>query len=612
MNWSEFSGRGRSVAIVLCALGALAISPAVRAEDSAAPADTAAPADDASGAVPSGHGIKEPVKSPFTVTIPTIQTDGSSIDEATLRSIIAGDLADHADELASLSATSIKIPEIQVAYEFPEIEGQPTTGSVTIHDIELSGISNGVAAKLAIGGSETMASTGATVKFGKSSADNFDIGGLLAFYGLVKTDAGGDRRAIYTNLVMDGGSIAAPDANCTIGPMSVASFKARPLTVSFMELLNLAQNMSKEEEPSPADMTKIIEFYADVLDAMEISPIKFGGFNCSGTTKEGKPVTATLGGMTIGVFARGRYPEVSARDLKIAQDDGSISLGEFRFKGVDLSGPIAALKAAEGTIDDTWAKDHYRDLIPTFDGVSFSDLKVDVPDDQNPGQRIKANIGDFDISLGDYINGIPTDISSFASHIVFDLPTSSDDETIQRMIDLGIHSADVSYDVGLKWDAASNEIRLKRLSLTGDKMGAVAVSSVIGNAGRGLFSSDLSEALGSLLGLTLKRVDVRVKDGGLGDVLLASAAKEAHKEVADFRKAIADMVQGTALVFLGGVANAGEISKALGDFLNGAGKQLSITATANAADGLTFDEMNAAQDDPASLAGKVTIDAFAR
>ena len=60
--------------------------------------------------------------------------------------------------------------------------------------------------------------------------------------------------------------------------------------------------------------------------------------------------------------------------------------------------------------------DNWRKLIPALGGFAFSGLKIDVPDPQAEGSRIQANVADFDLSLSDYLNGIPTKMYLVAVH----------------------------------------------------------------------------------------------------------------------------------------------------------------------------------------------------
>ena len=596
MRWNN-RGYGRRVSVALA--GFLILAVPAWSQDAA-----------------SGTTKDAPVKATkprIEVTIPTITAVGSSIDEGTLRSIFSGDFVGHAGELATLSAKSIAIPELRVSFDVPGGAGEAVNGEVIFHDIAIANVTDGIARSVSVGSSETKTSDGGAAKFGKMSADSFDIGGLLGFYGLVEAKPGTELRTIYQNLAVEGGSITSSEAICTIRSATVASFKARPLKVSFMDFIALAQKMdTTDEKPSPETIAKFVDFYVDLIGAIEISPIKFAGFDCAGMTKDAKPVTVSVGAIAVGEFAHGRYPDVTATDMKVvAAGDGDMSLGTFQFKGFDVSSILAVLKNAGTNLDDAWFEAHYRELIPAFEGFALSKLNVDVPDEKNPGVRIKAAVENFDLTLKDYINGIPTDISTLASHIVVALPVNSEDETVMKLEALGIKNLDIGYDIALKWEKAASEIRLNRFSVTGVDMAAIAVTSVIGQAGEALFSSNTMEALGTAMGLTLKRVKVDIDDAGLVDILLQSAAADSGKDIAEFRRSLSGMAQGTLLMFLGGAANANEVTTAVGDFLNGK-KSLSVTVTAKDPAGVTFDELSALQEDPTGIVEKVTIDATAR
>ena len=582
--------------------------------ESTTPAEETAPAETApaeTAPAETAPMVAAPPK--FEVTIPAVETVGSSIDDETLRAIFSGDIVSHADELATLHAESIRIPELRVAYDVPEVDGKATSGVIVYHDIQVSNVIRGVAQSVSLGGADVTMSDGGSAKFGKMSTDLFDIGGLLRFYGLAEGTSAGVPKTIYENLVFEGGTLTGPKVSCTMGPVTVASFKARPLKVSFVELMTVAQAAQAEgENPSPETIAKFVGFYADFLDAFEASPVKMSGFDCTGTDDDGKPIAISLGAVTIGAFAHGFYPEIAAKDLSIAvEGDGQISLGSILLKGFDFSGPMAVLKEAAGAIDAAWFQEHYRQLIPAFEGWSFADLRVDVPDEKNPGERIKGSVAAFDLSLKKYVNGIPTDVSTSASHIAVVLPAKTDDESIQKLLALGVDKIDIGYELSANWDKASQQIKLRKLSLTGVDMGTIAVAGVIGEATEALFSNDTMVALASAMGLTVKSINVDVEDAGLADVLLQSAAAEQGQDVAEFRTALSGVVQGTILTLLGGTADAAKLSDAVGAFVGGA-RSLSIAITAKDKAGLPVGEIQALQDDPAALADKVTIDATAR
>ncbi|MEJ0012480.1 MAG: hypothetical protein WDM94_07580 [Bauldia sp.] len=570
-----------------------------------------ASAEDAAGAAGHASAATSPK---VGLSIPTVQVVNSSIDETTLRSIFMGDVAGHADELAALKAASIRVPEIRIDYATPEVQGVTETGSVVLRDVRLNKVAKGVAQAIIIGSYETTSSQGATAKFGKISAEDFDIGGLLAFVGLVKGDPTSPRKALYRDLRTNGGTVSGPKADCTLGPSSVMRVSVRPLKVSLVDMFALMKKVGedKDTKPSKQDIATMVDFFVDIFDAVEVSPVKLGGFACTGIDNDGKPIAIKLGSITAGAFARGRYPDFTVKDLAVdVPGDGSMSLGEFRFKGFDMSGPLATLKAAAGNIDEDWFKANYRALVPAFDGASLAKFAMDIPDPDNPGERFKAQIAKFDLTLKDWINAIPTDVATSASHIVATLPDKTSDRQIQALLDYGIDKFDVGFDLGLNWNEAAQELRLDRFSVTGVDMGSIVAASVIGGATRDLFSADPTVALATSLALTLKRVKVDIKDAGLADIILRAAAEEAHKDAAALRSAVASMTQGTIILFLGSAANSEKVATAVADFIKGK-QSLSVTVAAKDPAGVSFDALRAAQDDPTSLLDKVDIDAVAR
>lgn len=561
-----------------------------------------------------GHGSSAPAAAAapakVEVSIPTVQVVNSSIDETTLRSIFMGDVAGHADELAALKASSIRVPEIRVTYATPSIEGVAESGSFVLRDVRLMKVARGIAQAIIIGSSETTNSKGATAKFGKVSAEDFDIGGLLAFIGLVKGDPTGRPKTLYRDFRASGGTVAAPNADCTFGPSSVLRVSVRPLKVSFVDLFALGRKMEAENrKPSTEEIATMVDFFADVVDAVAISPMKLGGFSCSGISDDGKPVAVKLGQVTVGAFAGGRYPDFVARDIAVSSaGDGELSLGEFRFKGFDLSGPLAALKAANGAIDEAWASRNYRALVPTFDGFGFAKFAMDIPDPDNPGERFTASIAKFDLTLKDWINAIPTDIATSASHIVALLPDKTSDEQLQALLAYGIDKFDLGFDLGLNWDEKAGELQLNRFSITGADMGSILARSIIGGATRELFSPDSEVALRTAMGLTLKRVNVDIRDAGLADIILRAAAKDAGTQVTALRRAVAAMTEGTIVLFLGSAANAEKVSTAVADFINGK-RALSVSVTAKDPAGVPFDVLRAAREDPTGLLDQIDVDA---
>lgn len=548
-----------------------------------------------------------PVPVEFQIDIPTVETVDSTVDEATLRDIMSGNLQANAEALAGLDATSITIPEVTVSFTGPE------PGSFTFSDIVLENVEDGIAASVSMAGSTFDAGTEGSGDFGGFRASTLDIGGILRFYGLAEASGQTELRTIYKDFVYDGGTLNMPDGNCTIGAITAGEVKVRPLRYSFADIMSTALAVEDQgDDPSPETIVSLIRVYADVLTAVESTPVEAEGFSCDIIDDQGRLAKFAVGGMSMGGMKPGFYPSISFSDLDIeVEDDGKVQIGNFAFKEMDLSGPIAVIETAPQAIDEAWLEANGRALIPAFAGFSFDDVFVDVPDPEAVGERIVARIGAFDLSLANYINGIPADLSTSASNIVVDLPTESTDELVTQLLATGLTSIDLGFRFDAAWNEASDSIDIEELSFNGVDLADIALTGTLTNATRALFDIDPDTALMAGMAVTLKNLKLDLADKGLSDLILAGVAAEQGGDPATMRPIFAGLAEGTILGFMAGAAEAQSVGDAVNRFVSGAAKSLSIEMTANEDPGISLIELMAAEANPASLIGKVTVEATA-
>ncbi len=550
----------------------------------------------------------------WTVDIPTIDATDSSLDEAALRDIFSGNLAGNADALAGLDAKSIEIPQITVTGS-SSLDGETTRFELTFTDLVLSDVADGTAAIVTLGGIST-ASDETTLEMGALSAANFDIGGVLGLYGLV--DAGGqtDLQTIYTDFAFGGGTVTGDEIECTIGEASAAEFKARPLNYSFAEIVSLAEALDQAEEDEAADPKMVgdaLRMYVDLLTAFETSPINFEGFDCAGIDDDDRTVAFSVASMSVGAITPGYYPSYTVDDLDITvEGDGMIKVGNLTFKGMDISGPIAAINAAPEAIDEAWFAENARSLIPAFEGFSFGDVAVDVPDPEATSERIVGSIGAFDLTLGSYLNGIPTQISTTASNIVADIPASTGDEQLAQLRALGVTSLDLGFAFDASWNEAENTIELRELSVTGADLATIKLAGTIANATEALFGIDNDAAVAAAMEIAISNLNLDILDEGLSDIVLASVAAEQGADPATLRPVFAGLAEGTVVGIMAGAAEAQKLGGAINSFVSGKAKRLNIDLTAKEEPGLGMADFIAAETDPTVLIGKVNITATAK
>lgn len=549
----------------------------------------------------------------YGVEIPSIDAVGANVDEATLRDIFGGNIADNADALAGLDATSITIPEIIVSAT-TTVDGQAKQATVTFSDLVLSDVTDGTAASVTLAGMSIDAGTDGSADFGTLSASSFNIGGVLGIYGLVDTTGQTELETIYRDFSFEGGTFAAEEMSCTMGAMSVAEFKARPLKTSFVEIMSMIETLDAQgDETSPEVVGAALRMYVDMFTAFESSPSTFGGFDCSGLDDEGRDINFSIAGMTMGGMSPGVYPSVTMEGLDVTvEGDGTVQVGSITIKQMDLSSPIAAIQSAPEAIDEAWFNANGRALIPAFEGFAFSDVLVDVPDPDADGERIQASIGSFDLTLGSYINGIPSDLLTTASNIVVELPEDTDDEQVQQLIDLGVTSIDAGFTIDAAWNEAENTIAIDEVSITGADLATIKLAGTLANVTDLLFGLDENQALAAAMGIAVNQLKLDITDAGLSDIIVARVAADQGSNPAAMRPIFAGLAEGTIVGMLAGAAEAQKVGTALNTFISGKAKYLTIEMTAKEAPGLGLMDFMAAESDPTSLIGKVTIDASAK
>lgn len=541
------------------------------------------------------------------LTIPTITAVDSSMDEAALRDVLTGNVGPHASELAALTATSITIPEIDLSMTTTPTGGATQTSKVVYKDLVLNNVKNGIAESASVGSSSTASPEG-TFSFGKLSADAVDFGAILALYSVAPAGSTStDMKPIYKNFAFEGGSFDGSGTKCSFGKVSGDEFDARPLKVSFGQLVDAANKLNAagaNAKPTPADITTFVTFMTDVFQAFKSTPLTMAGLNCDGSA-DGKAFKFSVGSLGMDGYAPGIYPALNINDISFS-DDGqdSFTLKSASFKSIDLHAPIAAVEAAGSDIDEAWFNANYRKLIPSWAGFSLSGLSFNLPGES--AARVQASIADFDLTLSDYLNGIPTKISTKASGVDVPLPDNSTDDSIKMLKAVGITRLNMNYEVSAAWDQASNAINLDKVSISGNDLGTVALAAVVGNATEQLFDADPNTEMAASMAVTLKNVKLDVTDAGLGDKLVPLAAPQGTDPAA-FRAQLAGQAEGLAIAMLGSTDQARALGTALSDFVKGDKKALTLNVASKDPAGLPAQVLMQASEDPTILAPQVDI-----
>ncbi len=551
----------------------------------------------------------------FTVEVPEVQADDSSMDTAAIKAVLEGGFTDHAEDLATLDAARITVPTITISYDPPMDGVDDMEGPVTIEysDLVLENVADGIAKSLTLGGF-SMEQDGGAAEFGEVQVANYDFGALFAVYGIIEASETG-MRTVFDSFDIAGGTFTgAQGGGCTLGPIHAGAMRARPLERPIEELIALTARADAEEEemgaPAPETTAELIAFLGDLATAFETSPVTVGELDCAGEDDEGEPVEVAIESFEIGGYANARYPEINVSGIDVTAADGTIAIKNFTLKSIDYAGPLAAIEQAAGEIDDDWFEDNARKMMPVFEGFSLTGADVDAPDPETPGERIKGSLGSLDLTLGAYRNAIPTEISSHARDVTLVVPEAYFEEAAAEIRELGLTEMTLGYELAAAWHPDTNTISLDELSINGKNLGRIAVTAMLGNAGEELFADNPTMAMMAGMGLTVKSAGVDIANEGLLEAIVTLAAAEQNMPPEALRAMVAGMAQGGIISVLQNSDDAQALAAAVHTFLDG-GSSLSVDATAIDEAGVGLAELQRLESDPAALAQKVSIESSA-
>jgi len=587
-------------------IGLAAFSLPALADDASAPDITSVPMNSDVSA-PTTDSSTGGVSVSATLQIPTITTVDSSMSEAAIRDALSGNFAAHVKELQSLTATSIKIPEIDITVV--TTGDAPSTTNATYKDIELDNVKNGVAGGFSIGSSSSSQGSEGTATFGKIAASYLDVGALLGFYfGGV---SGTEMVPVQKNVTLEGGTFTGPNSKCTIGKETLDEFDARPLKMALGQVIAATQGLKDAEgKMSPEGAKIIVPFFIDLFESLKSTPITLGGFNCSGTSADtNAPFQFSTGTISIDGFAPGIIPGMSLNNLKVSGSGVDVTLDNAAIKPTDLSAPFAALTAAGDLLSDDWFSANARKLIPAWGGFSLKGLDVTGPDPTSPGNQVNVKVGSFDLSLDKYVNGIPSAISTSATAVVAPVPNDPTDDGLQLLRQAGITTANLNFDFSASWDKPTRTIAIDKLALSDPELFISSMSMVLGNASDTLFDANNDTATAAAQALTFNSMHLTFTDRGAGDKIVPLLAQQQNTDAQTFRTAAAGQAAGAVLALLGATDDANTLSQAVSAFVLGKAKTLDVTIKAKDSSGVPLatleDPQN--QSDPTTLLALLSV-----
>lgn len=555
---------------------------------------------------------------PFTIdySVPSIVLGASSMNETSLREVFEGNIEQHAEALASLDAQSITIPEITVAFSATSPDIGDSTGTFVIRDLVFADVVDGVVGRMSIRQIEMRQDQGSVKSndlMGELVMEGLNLRRALEFIGLVEGDPNASLATLYTSFTGNGSSTTSSLYSCEMGSTASRETFVRPSAISFAAardaFMTLVENEDAEEFPAEAGTVMLYAFdlFRGIAGGGGVNNAMSCTFDVDGL--EGR---FGIQSIETSDLEPGVYPNLAVNGLSVdAGEFGTASLGQFVLKPIDFNGAMDAIQSGieEGSLSDDWFEANARALIPYFAGFSFEGFALDMVNFDNPaGDRIVANVGSFDLTLDDYLNGIPTSLSSSAAGIDVPVPEDASDPTFSMLHAVGIDRVAMGFDFAAAWDEDSSSIGIDRLALILADLANVSIKADIGNATVELFDTDTAAMEAAAAGLTVKNVTVTYTDEGIGEIAWPIlAAQQGTSDVDAFRTQMGGFAEGLALQMLGSTDAARQLGMALSEYVTGAKQTVTVEMKAKDPAGIPLSVFTAAQDNPTVLLSQLDI-----
>ena len=547
------------------------------------------------------------------VTIATIAAVNSSIDEVTLRGILNGEIVPNSREVAALDADSISIPTIVIESPTMAPNGEPATSVTIFRNVELVGILNGVASSLTI---DSVSAEGPemTAELGSISTGTFGVTALLAFFGVIDADDPELFDTIYRDLAVGGGTLVSDGITCNIGAYQSGELYARPLRTSYADVVAAASE-GNNPNPTPEQVTAMLEVYADVFSAFESGlSSSLQGLTCGGTGSEGNPLSVSVGQVNIGGMVRGTYPGFEMLDLAIevtgGEDAGRVAFDDIIAGPIDFTAAIAFFEAAEKPVDQAWMQQNWRQLLPAPEGFRFGGVEVDVPSASGDAERTIFSVEDFQVRLLNYLNGLPTVAILGAEGLVVTLPDLGPDELVGLLRAAGFKTLSLEFWLVTAWDETTEQIAIDEWYFRGADLGSVLLTGIFGNATAALFDPDPLAMVAAFEALTVLEAHLQVEDRGLKDFVIAVVAGQQGADPLTFKAQLAAIAKATLMQMMGASDEVMALSQAIGVFL-GDGTKLTVDAVATDPAGIGLADFAGPEANPAAILDKMEVTATA-
>ncbi|QRX65356.1 hypothetical protein JS578_14040 (plasmid) [Dysgonomonadaceae bacterium zrk40] len=461
---------------------------------------------------------------PMHVSVPSVLVEDAGINRAFLAAASGEADLTPAERVARLSAGRIEIASVAVSQSQQGID-QTTTYS----DVVLENIVDGHVGRYFASGmtSDTEVApdpradgdakpVSVKLSVGAIEGEDIDAPFLTRIYTEAKpADGENAAQQVYGPVTVKDFVMETADGRVTYAEMSSDGFSMRLADEPFLTTPERLGALSDTEALLPGDGERLgLEAFL-LLDAIAKGDLQISGIGL--TTDEEPDMTFAID--RLAVTFDDLVLGFSMDGLDVRAGDDSLTVRSASWTDFSLAPTLAGvreyLKTGPGAPDMAWK----AAFLPAFGTLSLSDYAVNMNPDAENGfdvdKPLNVAVKDFSLALQDPVNGIPSDIRMVMNELKLDLAGHDDNEAFALLKQLGYQEVSISENIALHWDKANKALIVEDIGFSGDDMGSVSLSGVVGGFGEAFFSGDKALMQAAVFGLNGRAVTLKVENDGL-------------------------------------------------------------------------------------------------
>ncbi|WP_319520327.1 hypothetical protein [uncultured Martelella sp.] len=553
------------------------------------------------------------------IKVPSLQVENAGLNRAFLAAATGENDLTPAERLQHLSAGRIAVSNVEAVETLAGSEQKTTYTDVVLNDVV-----DGIVGNYSISGVETQmtlalqdaeagqdTSGAATVSLENIEGQNIDGPFLLRVYTEAKPE--GDENTphqVYGPMSAKNFVMETDKARVSYDVLRSDGFSMRLADQPVIDTITALQDATAEDVLPEEEKQRLGLQVLSLADVVAKGDIQISGIGL--TTDEEPDMTFAIDGLAVSL--NDMVVDLSLDGLAVHAGEDSVTLKQASWTDLSLKPTFDGIREfVEAGDDDALPETAF---LPDFGTFRMTDYAIDVKPIEGDevgfdvDEPINIAMKDFTLALKAPFNNIPTDIHMSLEDLTYGLADNADDPVFETIRQLGYETVTVSENIQIHWDRENEQLVVEDITLSGQDMGSVSLSGLIGGFNEAFFSGDMMAVQSAALGLSAHEVALKVKNDGLFARGLKFYAEQNDMSEAQAKLAISMLPSIATQTFGGDDPAIQTVVDALSAFVADP-NTLEIAITAKPEQGIGMPAFMEASMDPTSLLKQVDITATA-